>query len=182
MTTNQDMEKFKKSTNLEFRKGKWWYVSPQKYRRSVEATIKKNKERMYVGGKYINRDNPYWVAGRYKSWDDVGMTLGVPNYTTKYVGDVYIISNPAWEGWYKIGSAIDTEDRYYRFQTYSPKRDYVVEFKKKFQNRNKAERNAHKILKIKACQHSSEWFKIDLDDAINIIENIEEGKLDEANT
>ena len=56
MTTNQDMEKFKKSTNLEFRKGKWWYVSPQKCRRSVEATIKKNKERMYVGGKYINRD------------------------------------------------------------------------------------------------------------------------------
>lgn len=43
-------------------------------------------------------------------------------------GYVYAISNPAWPGYFKIGSTIDVPDRNGSFQTYSPHRDYSLEF------------------------------------------------------
>ena len=32
-------------------------------------------------------------------------------YNKQKDGYVYIISNPAWEGWYKVGMAVDSQDR-----------------------------------------------------------------------
>lgn len=42
-------------------------------------------------------------------------------------GYVYLISNPAWN-LLKLGSAIDVLDRLNSYQTYSPNRDYALEF------------------------------------------------------
>lgn len=41
-------------------------------------------------------------------------------------GYVYVISNPAWPGRFKIGSTIDVVDRLNSYQTYSPNRDYIL--------------------------------------------------------
>lgn len=42
-------------------------------------------------------------------------------------GYVYLISNPAWKE-FKVGCAIDVYDRLKSYQTYSPYRDYSLEF------------------------------------------------------
>lgn len=51
------------------------------------------------------------------------------NYSSSGIkaGYVYAITNPAWPGYYKIGSAIDVNDRLNSYQTSSPLRDYKLE-------------------------------------------------------
>ncbi len=44
------------------------------------------------------------------------------------IGYVYIVSNPAWEGWYKVGAAKDAETRLLNYQTGTPFRDYKLEW------------------------------------------------------
>ncbi len=41
-------------------------------------------------------------------------------------GYVYMITNPAWPGWYKIGTALDAESRCRQYNTGTPYRDYEV--------------------------------------------------------
>ena len=45
-------------------------------------------------------------------------------------GEVYIITNPAWEGWIKIGMAVESKDRLKGYQTSSPLRDYKLRYSK----------------------------------------------------
>jgi len=42
-------------------------------------------------------------------------------------GYIYIISNPAWKGYYKIGRTVDIHSRMGSYQTSSPHRDYYLE-------------------------------------------------------
>lgn len=42
-------------------------------------------------------------------------------------GFVYMISNPSFPGWVKIGSTVDVYERLNTYQTYSPMRDYVID-------------------------------------------------------
>lgn len=44
------------------------------------------------------------------------------------LGYIYIISNPAFPGYLKVGSAKDAETRLNSYQTYSPFRDYKLEY------------------------------------------------------
>jgi len=39
---------------------------------------------------------------------------------------VYVLVNPAFPGWCKIGMAVDAEDRLKQYQTSSPYRDYEL--------------------------------------------------------
>ena len=41
-------------------------------------------------------------------------------------GSVYILGNPAWPDWVKVGMALDAEDRLNNYQTGGPFRDYVL--------------------------------------------------------
>ena len=77
---------------------------------------------------------------------------------------VYIIYNPAWEGWYKVGKAVEASNRLDVFQTSSPFRDYRLLFCKKFTDRNVAETVAHARLDKICKERSFEWFKMDLQD------------------
>ena len=94
-------------------------------------------------------------------------------YDTKKAGDVYIMCNPAWEGWYKVGKAVESNNRLGDYQTGSPFRDYKLLFYKKFSDRHVAETVAHAKLDKICKERSFEWFKIDLQDAINVIEEIQ---------
>lgn len=50
------------------------------------------------------------------------------NGATFDAGYVYALHNKAWPGYFKIGSTIDVPDRNSNFQTYSPHRDYELDF------------------------------------------------------
>ena len=65
------------------------------------------------------------------------------NYTTSKEGEVYVITNKAWDGWVKIGMAVDAEDRLNSYQTSSPHRDYILIHKEFFSDRRRAEAQAH---------------------------------------
>ena len=102
----------------------------------------------------------------------------IKQYDTAKDGYVYIISNPLWCGWYKIGMAIDAEDRLNSYQTSSPFRDYVLDYSKYFSNRRNAEAIAHRNIGKVAEIVKGEWFYVYKKTAIDIIEEI----VDEANT
>ena len=93
-------------------------------------------------------------------------------YNKEESGDIYIISNPSWQGWIKVGMAIDAKDRCKQYQTSSPFRDYKLHYSRFFNDRKDAEKKAHKLLKKNSEQKKGEWFKINKQDAKNIIETI----------
>jgi len=88
-------------------------------------------------------------------------------------GYVYAITNSAWQGWIKIGMAVDAEDRLKGYQTSSPFRDYELLHKSFFKNKRRAEAKAHKLAGEIAYETRGEWFNISKDKAINIINSID---------
>jgi len=92
------------------------------------------------------------------------------DYSKIKEGFVYILTNPAWEGWLKIGMAIDAEDRRNSYQTSSPLRDYILEYKKFFTNRSEAEQEVHKLLINKGKTFNGEWFQVSVKEAKKTIE------------
>ena len=134
---------------------------------------KNNRDQMRVNGKYVSRKHPLYKPGNYKTFEDAAFS-SLSKYKKTKAGQVYIVVNKAWKGWVKIGSSIDAEDRCNGYQTSSPFRDYKLKFKKDFKNRRLAESKAHKICKKKAEDFNSEWFKLPIKTAIEVIENIKE--------
>lgn len=157
-------------TNARFVDGEWWYYSDTgTYRERLFTHAKKNKTRMFVDGKYIPKSHPLHKAGRYKSFNEA-QWMEKLNTTTE--GFIYIISNPAWEFWYKIGKAIDVNDRLNGYQTSSPFRNYVLEYSRSFKDRNEAERIAHTKIGKFSTKRKGEWFYCNLNDAKKVIEEI----------
>jgi len=132
-----------------------------------------NPNRMFVNGKYISRSHPLYKPGNYKTFEGAAFS-SLSNYEKSTEGHVYLITNPAWKGWVKIGMAVDANDRCNQYQTSSPMRDYKLEYTKEFKDRRTAETQAHKLCAEKATDQNSEWFKINIKDAINLIESITE--------
>ena len=93
-------------------------------------------------------------------------------YNQVKAGHVYIISNPAWPEWVKVGMAIDAADRCSNYQTSSPFRDYVVEYSFASTNRRKDESLAHQKLAAISQDRRGEWFKLPVSKAIGCISAI----------
>ena len=74
-------------------------------------------------------------------------------------GFVYVIHNPAWPEWYKVGSSINARNRNRSYQTSSPFRDFKLVTYKCFDERLKAERAIHSKLEALGLERRSEWFK-----------------------
>ena len=136
-------------------------------------SIKTNKERMFVNGKYVSTKHPLYKPGRYKTFEDAAFQ-SLAKYSTSKKGQVYIITNPAWKGWVKVGMAVDANDRCNQYQTSSPMRDYKLKYTKDFNDRRTAESQAHELCTQQAKETKGEWFKININDAINLIESITE--------
>ena len=126
-----------------------------------------NPLQMYVNGKYISRKHPLYKAGHYKTWDDVH-SHGV--LETVKEGEVYIITNPAWPEWVKIGMAIDAKDRCKGYQTSSPMRDYKVMYSVYSKDRRKTEAEAHRSAEVIADRRG-EWFKMSVGEAKECIQH-----------
>ena len=134
---------------------------------------KHNPDRMYVNGKYVPKKHPLYKAGRFKTFEGAAFSA-LKGYEITDEGYVYIITNPCWTNWIKVGMAIDAEDRCKQYQTSSPFRDYKLCYSKHFDDRKKAEAKAHSVLKKYAEEREGEWFKVDTKIAEDIISNIEE--------
>ena len=133
---------------------------PMYYKDNPEAVKRRDALRMYVNGKEISKKHPLHKPGRYKSFDDVWSHNQIDKTEE---GEVYVITNPAWPDWVKIGKAVSTEDRLNGYQTSSPYRDYQVVTSIKVHNRHEEERRMHRMVGERAKHRIGEWFKIELD-------------------
>lgn len=135
-----------------------------------------NRLRMMVNGVYIPVSHPLHKPGNYKTLTGAWTDVEIDSKTT--TGSVYVIDNPAWEGWYKVGKAVIDEDRLNNYQTSSPYRDYRMCYSKSFSNRSNAETYAHQQLRAKLREEycRNEWFYTELDVIIDIINSYVEEK------
>ena len=130
-----------------------------------------NPNRMYVNGKYVSKKHPLFKSGRFKTFEGAAFSA-LKGYEKTPEGYVYIIANPSFDGWLKIGMAIDAEDRCNGYQTSSPHRDYKLLYSRRFNDRRKAETKTMRELKKIVKEHNGEWFKTDRNTAQEIIEGL----------
>ena len=135
---------------------------------SRDYNVSSNQNRMWVNGKYVPQSHPLYKAGRYKSFGDAAFD-SLSNYNKSKEGEVYAIANKAWDGWIKIGMAVDAEDRLNSYQTSSPLRDYVLLHSSSFNDRRRAEAEAHKKAETLAEDRKGEWFKMSSFEATKVI-------------
>ena len=119
---------------------------------------KNNPKRMFVNGKYVPKSHPLYKAGNYSSFEDAAFS-SIEKYQSSTEGQVYIITNPCFPEWVKVGMAVDAEDRLRGYQTSSPFRDYELFYSWSVNDRRTAETEAHSILKEWTAGKKNEWFK-----------------------
>ena len=87
-------------------------------------------------------------------------------------GYVYVVSNPAWPGWFKVGCSQKMRRRLGNYQTGSPFRDYRLHHSRYFDDMDAAESGAHDQLRKLSAEHNGEWFKVDLSTAVRVVERL----------
>ena len=134
---------------------------PMYYKDNPETKKAENAKQMHVNGKYISKSHPLYKAGKYKGFEEAAFS-SLANYDTSPEGQVYIITNPAWDGWVKVGMAVDAKDRLNNYQTSSPYRDYNLVYTIDTPDRRWTERKMHDILNgMITLEKQNEWFKIE---------------------
>lgn len=98
-------------------------------------------------------------------------TEALQGYNSTSKGDVYIISNPSFQGWVKVGRALQAENRLGDYQTSSPFRNYELHYFVTVQDRMAIERKAHKALE-KQFARTNEWFYCSPEEAQKVIETL----------
>jgi len=128
---------------------------------------KRDAKSMFVNGKYVSNKHPLYKAGRYKGFEDAAFS-SLENFKDNPQGQVYVISNPAWKDWVKVGMAVDATDRAGNYQTSSPYRDYTLLYTYDVDDRRAAESAAHTRL-AKECDNINEWFRLPPETANDLI-------------
>jgi len=149
-----------------FEDGDWWYYYPEDgssihtgghIRERTSVKEKRNSNRMWVDGNYISQAHPLHKPGRYKGFTDAAFS-SLENYERSKEGEVYIMCNPSFPGWVKVGMAVDSKDRLKQYQTSSPYRDYEIVKSYKVSDRREAESKAHNALTLEGRGRKGEWF------------------------
>ena len=167
--------------NCVYEDGDWWYVgATDGNRRRLETYTEPHATRMWVDGKYVSKSHPLHKAGRYKGFEEAAFSA-LKNFKDSPQGQVYIITNPAWEGWVKVGMAVDAKDRAGNYQTSSPYRDYELAHIVDTQDRRATETETHARLGD-LFEQRNEWFKCSVEMAKRIMDDVvkEEEQYDEA--
>ena len=171
-----------------FEKGVWWYFDGYHRRKYMAAESYGKCCKMCGVG--LNEDN--WAQGNLKknvyicrSCDSIkgkrnrlkrlASSIGkqaVNQYSKVKEGYVYILTNPAWPDWVKVGMAIDAEDRCNSYQTSSPFRDYELHYQVYTKDRRRLERQAHGLVGEVAESQYNEWFKIPVPIAVTCISDL----------
>jgi hypothetical protein len=125
-------------------------------------------QRMYVNGVYISNKHPLYKPGRFRTFGDAAWEA-LEGKDSDPAGDVYIITNPAFVGWVKVGMAVDAQDRHRSYQTSDPHRDYRLDYMWPVSDRREAEKGAHEILEAH-YKRKNEWFACGPEQARILIE------------
>ncbi len=91
------------------------------------------------------------------------------------VGLIYIISNPAWGGYYKIGrTSTSIANRLTNMNVYAPHKDFVCEYTFNSVDTISDEYKIHEVLggTFHSGSIKSEWFKLSKGHIIKTIQNI----------
>jgi len=155
--------------------GSLWYYGPWANAQRYDTVIKRNRNRMYVNGKYIPVSHPFHTAGRYV-WDATALNSfnalsNIELIDCDTSGEIYIIENPLFEGWVKVGMAVDSNKRLKDYYTYTPQKNnesYTLAHTITVNNRMVAESEIHNLLESE-CVRSKEWFNISLERAKTIL-------------
>jgi hypothetical protein len=140
------------------------------YKDNPESVWKRDQTKMFVNGKYIPKSHPLHKPGRYKNFEAAAFS-SLSKYESSVEGQVYVIVNPNFPEWVKVGMAIDAEDRLNNYQTSSPFRDYVLNYKWNVSDRRAAESESHTELH-KLYERRSEWFKCTPEQAQEVVSGI----------
>ena len=164
-TTGQTHAKINPKTGRPY----YYRDDPEKQKKNA---IKSNPLRMYVNGKYVKKSHPLHKPGRYKNFEQAAFS-SLEKYESSVEGQVYVITNPNFPDWVKVGMAIDAEDRLNNYQTSSPFRDYVLQYYYDVNNRREAESQAHTELQ-KSYERRGEWFKCTPEEARVVVSSTAE--------
>jgi len=140
------------------------------YKDNPESVWKRDQTKMFVNGKYIPKAHPLHKPGRYKNFEAAAFS-SLSKYESSVEGQVYVVVNPNFPKWVKVGMAIDAEDRLNNYQTSSPFRDYVLNYKWNVSDRRAAESESHTELH-KLYERRSEWFKCTPEQAQEVVSGI----------
>jgi hypothetical protein len=172
MKTKEEIATYKKNwdeDNREEQKAykKAWYLANREERQLENSTRMTIQGQRYRVG---NPEHPYNAVYKAKGFKGVYEAMGLVESTASVIkkavlalydkhiqGAVYIITNPAWGGWVKVGMAVDAEDRLRGYQTSSPFRDYKLYYSYDTADRRKSEAEAHDLLELK-YKRRNEWF------------------------
>ncbi len=174
MQNTQSVEAGQTPTNLNacYEDGEWWVRGNQDgQRRRLDSHNLKNEKRMFVDGKYISQSHPLWKSGRYQSFNDAAFS-SLQNYTKTNKGCVYVIENPSWPEWVKVGKAIDAKDRLKSYQTGDPYRSYTLSHFIQVEDRHTTELQVHQKLELISDDRHNEWFKIPVQGAVTVLNSI----------
>ena len=87
-------------------------------------------------------------------------------------GFIYVVTNPAWSGWCKIGLSKSIENRTAGMNTYSPFRDFEIVHSVECNDMFETERTIHQRLRAMNIENNYEWFRMDTLSAIRELEAI----------
>jgi hypothetical protein len=139
---------------------------PMYYKDNPDAVKRRDSLRMYVNGKEISKKSPLHKPGKYKSLDDAWSHSEIEK---TYEGEVYLIMNPAWPEWVKVGKAAIATDRLSNYQTSSPFRDYIIIKSVKTEDRHATETDLLNKFEAESVERRGEWFKISKEKAIELL-------------
>jgi len=86
-------------------------------------------------------------------------------------GFIYIISNPSFPNFYKVGVTIDIQSRLKTYQTADPKRSYHIEHYIFHSNCYEMEKKINELFRPFALSIRNEWYEINKSMAISILDD-----------
>jgi len=163
----KEVTKFSKSSSRKDGRQDYCKSCKSEYNRTHQN---RNKTRMFVNGKFVPKSHPLHKPGKYKTFEDAAFS-SLEKYESSTEGQVYVITNPNFCSWVKVGMAVEAEDRLNGYQTSSPFRDYMLNYSWDVNDRRAAESEAHSELQ-KLYERRSEWFKCTPEQAQEVVSGI----------
>lgn len=143
----------KKDENIILRNEK----AREKYKNNLEFNILKKKRAKELYYKKLNRELP----------PENKRSLGDFPRKKSNIGYIYILTNPAYSEYVKIGKSIKLGMRLSTYNTGSPFRDYKYEFVLETNKTSEIESYFNTNF-----ESSNEWYKMSIDEAKQIILNL----------
>jgi len=163
----KEVTKFSKSSSRKDGRQDYCKSCKSEYNRTHQN---RNKTRMFVNGKFVPKSHPLHKPGKYKTFEDAAFS-SLEKYESSTEGQVYVITNPNFCSWVKVGMAVEAEDRLNGYQTSSPFRDYMLNYSWDVNDRRAAESEAHSELQ-KLYERRSEWFKCTPEQAQEVVSGL----------